>query len=262
MPKFRYAKPAPIKWYGYFPAAILRRKYSGGSRFHCRYGPCDLDHSRPCMHVVNCHVHRTSQPECYLNWNSCQRYGNHELCKSMAAIDANRCGPALLSWTTHESRHFTTLSMSVTVPGTQHYCRRRESTIKLTSMLHRRAHPPSTSTADREPAVQKHQRPQDRHIVLLTRCTRPPHYVNCRRRQRPCCWAMTASGDVFFTLSCEAATERYWLSCKVSPAHFTLAQGNAVKWVKLCTSAVCCADFKYQLRHCVINNWFSRSILG
>ena len=26
MPKFRYAKPAPIKWYGYFPAAILRRK--------------------------------------------------------------------------------------------------------------------------------------------------------------------------------------------------------------------------------------------
>ena len=40
MSKFRYAKPAPIKWYGYFPAAILRRKYSGGFRFHCRYGPC------------------------------------------------------------------------------------------------------------------------------------------------------------------------------------------------------------------------------
>jgi len=40
MPKFRYAKPASIKWYGYFPAAILRRKYSGGFRFHCRYGPC------------------------------------------------------------------------------------------------------------------------------------------------------------------------------------------------------------------------------
>ena len=40
MPKFRYAKPAPIKWYGYFPAAILRRKYSGGFTFHCRYGPC------------------------------------------------------------------------------------------------------------------------------------------------------------------------------------------------------------------------------
>ena len=38
MPKFRYAKPAPIKWYGYFPAAILRRKYSGGFTFYCRYG--------------------------------------------------------------------------------------------------------------------------------------------------------------------------------------------------------------------------------
>jgi len=42
MPKFRYAKPAPIKWYGYFQAAILRRTYSGGFRFHCRYGPCGL----------------------------------------------------------------------------------------------------------------------------------------------------------------------------------------------------------------------------
>ena len=42
MPKFRYAKPAPIKWYGYFPAAILRRKYSGGFTFYCRYGPCGL----------------------------------------------------------------------------------------------------------------------------------------------------------------------------------------------------------------------------
>jgi len=40
MPKFRYAKPAPIKWYGYFPAAILRRIYSGGFTFYCRYGPC------------------------------------------------------------------------------------------------------------------------------------------------------------------------------------------------------------------------------
>ena len=40
MPKFRYAKPAPIKWYGYFPAAILRRKYSGGFTFYCRYCPC------------------------------------------------------------------------------------------------------------------------------------------------------------------------------------------------------------------------------
>ena len=43
MPKFRYAKTAPIKWYGYFPAAILRRKYSGDFRFHCRYGPCGLN---------------------------------------------------------------------------------------------------------------------------------------------------------------------------------------------------------------------------
>jgi len=42
MPKFRYAKPAPIKWYGYFPAAILRRKYSGGFTFHCQYGPMCL----------------------------------------------------------------------------------------------------------------------------------------------------------------------------------------------------------------------------
>ena len=44
MPKFRYAKPSPIKWYGYFPAATLRRTYSGGFRFHCRYGPCDCIH--------------------------------------------------------------------------------------------------------------------------------------------------------------------------------------------------------------------------
>ena len=47
MPKFRYAKPAPIKWYGYFPAAILRCKYSGGFTFYCRYGPCGLTHSLP-----------------------------------------------------------------------------------------------------------------------------------------------------------------------------------------------------------------------
>ena len=47
MPKFRYAKPAPIKRYGYFPAVILRRKYSGGFRFHCRYGPCVPDWSKP-----------------------------------------------------------------------------------------------------------------------------------------------------------------------------------------------------------------------
>ena len=58
MPKFRYAKPAPIKWYGYFPAAILRRKYSSGFTFHCRYGPCATNCAQPKGETeFLCHTH-------------------------------------------------------------------------------------------------------------------------------------------------------------------------------------------------------------